>query len=105
MDNISRHLTYPIVVCTVDITGHTEVPDLDDVFVAHETVPGGQVPVDEVLGGEVLHTRGHMAGDTEELLSGQRRYWLTRSHVKTILSQICSIRTVRSEMLTNKYYK
>ena len=38
------------------LPGHAEVGDLDDVAVADQAVPGGQVPVNAVLHFKVLHS-------------------------------------------------
>lgn len=70
---------YPVVVGAVDVPGHAEVSDLHQQVGPHQAVPGGQVPVYEVLGGQVDHARGDLAGDVQHLGEPQlafRLAWL-----------------------------
>lgn len=61
-DNVSKVLAgpwmlrrgrppYPVVIGAVDISGHAEVSDLHQQVGSNQAVPGGEVPVHEVLGG------------------------------------------------------
>ena len=45
-----------VVVSAVDVPRQPEVRDLDGEVVPDQGVPGSQVAVDVVVGGEVLHT-------------------------------------------------
>ena len=47
--------THPVVICAVDVSGHAEVSDLDHQALAHQTVAGCQVTVDEVQRRQVDH--------------------------------------------------
>ena len=64
-------LSYSVVVRAVHISGHAEVSDLDQQVLPHQTVPGGQVPVDKVLGGQVDHAGCDLLGDVQHLRLGQ----------------------------------
>lgn len=70
---------YPVVVSAVDIPGHAEVSDLHQQVGSDQAVPGGQVPVHEVLRGQIHHARGDLAGDVQHLGEPQlafRLAWL-----------------------------
>lgn len=58
---------YPVVVGAVHVPGHPEVPNLHQEVLAHQAVAGGQVPVHEVLGGQVDHARGDLLRDVQHL--------------------------------------
>lgn len=47
------------------LLGEAEVADLGDVVVGHQHVAGGQVPVHEVVGLQVLHGFAHVTGRTQ----------------------------------------
>jgi len=67
-DALPRHPAYgqhrpaldAVVVAAVQVSAHAEVGDLYRVVLAHQAVPRGQVPMDKVQGGEVLHPRGDL---------------------------------------------
>lgn len=50
-----------VVVPTVQVPAHPEVGNLDGIVLAHQAVPCGQVTVDEIQGGKVLHARGDLS--------------------------------------------
>lgn len=63
--------THSVVVCAVDVPGHAEISDLDQQVFPDQAVPGGQVPVDKVLGGQVDHAGGDLLGDVQHLGLGE----------------------------------
>ena len=70
---------YPVVIGAVDVSGHAKVSDLHQQVGSNQAVPGGEVPVHEVLGGQVHHARGDLTGDVEHLGEPQlafRLAWL-----------------------------
>lgn len=69
---------YPVVVGAVDVPGHAEVSDLHQQVGPDQAVAGGQVPVHEVLGGQVDHARGDLAGDVQHLGEPQLAFRLAR---------------------------
>lgn len=83
--------THPIVVCAVDVSGHAEVSDLHHQALAHQTVAGCQVAVDEVQRRQVDHARGDLGGDVQHL---RQRQLTQRGHLR--LLQDTSVRTVSS---------
>lgn len=78
-DAASGEAPYPVVVGAVDVSGHAEVSDLHQQVGSNQAVPGGQVAMHKVLGGEVHHAGGDLAGDVEHLGEPQlafRLAWL-----------------------------
>lgn len=69
---------YPVVIGAVDVSGHAEVSDLHQQIGSDQAVPGGQVPVHKVLGSQVHHARGNLAGDVEHLGESQLAFRLAR---------------------------
>ena len=55
------------VLVVLDHSGQTKVCDLDDVAFSDQDVPGGQVPVDVVLGLEEGHPTGRLGGNVYQL--------------------------------------
>ena len=56
-----------VVVVDVDVARQAKVGDLDDVVLGDEDVPGREVAVDALLGGEELHALADLAREREEL--------------------------------------
>ena len=69
---------YPVVIGAVDISGHAEVSNLHQQVGSNQAVPGGEVPVHEVLGGQVHHAGGDLTGDVEHLGEPQLAFRLAR---------------------------
>lgn len=70
---------YPVVVGAVDVSGHAEVSDLHQQVGSNQAVPGGQVAMHKVLGGQVHHAGGDLTGNVEHLGEPQlafRLAWL-----------------------------
>ena len=55
-------ISYPVVVGAVDISWHAEVAYFDHHFITDETVPGGEISVDEMLRGQIIHTGSYLDG-------------------------------------------
>lgn len=70
-EGCSHPRPYPIVVGAVNVSRHAKVPDFHHQAVPHQAVAGGQVPVDEVLGGQIDHARGDLRGDLQHFAQGQ----------------------------------
>lgn len=73
--------TYPVVICAVDVSGHAKVSYLHQEAVPHQTVPGGQVAVDKVLGGQVDHAGSDLTGYVQHLGQTQLPVGLQRLSV------------------------
>ena len=54
-----------------EVPGEPEVGDLADPLVVEQDVPGGQVPVDDALGHDVLHALGNAVGVLGQVLGSQ----------------------------------
>lgn len=55
----------------LDEPGQPKIPHFANVVLAHEDVPGSQVPVDVILRLQVAHALGHLGGDVHQLQDGQ----------------------------------
>lgn len=62
-----------VVVRRVDVPGEAEVGDFHHHVLAHQAVPGGQIPVHKLALREVSHAGGHLPGDAELLGAGEGR--------------------------------
>ena len=63
-----------VVVVDVDVAGEAKVGDLDDEVLRDEDVPGGEVAVDALLGGEELHAAADLAREGEQLPQRHARW-------------------------------
>ncbi len=71
-DNAKTEMVfYPVVISAVNVSRHPKVPDLHHLTVSNQTVPGGQVSVDEMKGSEVHHARGNLSCEVEHLRKSQ----------------------------------
>lgn len=81
--------THSVVVCAVNISGHAKVSYLDQQVLPDQAVPGCQVSVDKVLGGQVDHASSNLLGNVQHLGLGE----LHQDTVLTVCHEHC-IRTV-----------
>lgn len=63
--------THSIVVCAVNISGHAKVSYLDQQVFSYQAVPGSQVSVYKVLGGQVDHASSNLLGNVQHLGLGE----------------------------------
>ena len=73
---MTKPTTHLIVVSAVDIPRHAKVSYLDNKSFTHQAVSGGQVSVNEMLRGQVLHAGSHMAGYAQQFWL--RQWWRMR---------------------------
>lgn len=66
-ENRDIKTTHPVVVRAVDVSGHAKVSDLDQQVFSYQAVPGCQVSVDKVLGGQVDHASSNLLGNVQHL--------------------------------------
>lgn len=66
-----KELAHSVVVCAVDVSGHSKVSDLDQQVLPYQAVPCSQVSVDEVLRGQVHHASSDLLGDVQHLGLGE----------------------------------
>lgn len=59
--------THPVVVRAVNVSGHAKVSYLDQQVLSYQAVPGCQVSVDKVLGGQVDHASSNLLGNVQHL--------------------------------------
>lgn len=86
--------THPIVIWTVNISGHPEVSDLHQQPVPHEAVAGGQVTVHKMLRRQVDHPCRYLRADVKHLREAELSVRLNRLTVH----QDHGVGTVSSEM-------
>ena len=77
--------THSVVVCAVNVSWHAKVSYLDQQVFSYQAVPGCQVSVDEVLGGQVDHASGNLLGNVQHLGLGE----LHQDTVLTVCHQHC----------------
>lgn len=63
--------THSVVVCAVNISGHAKVSYLDHQAFSYQAIPGCQVSVDKVLGGQVDHASSNLLGNVQHLGLGE----------------------------------
>lgn len=59
--------SYPIVICTVDISGHPKVSDLHQEILPDQAISCRQVSVNKVLGSQIHHARGYLLRNIQHL--------------------------------------
>ena len=65
-------LSHFIIICAVYVPRHAEIAYFDDHALGDQTVPGGQVPVHEMLGRQVVHAHGYVVADLQQLRERQQ---------------------------------
>lgn len=63
----------PVVVSSVQVSAHAEVGDLYCVVLTHEAIARGQIAVDKVERGQVLHARGDLHGHPNQFTVAEGR--------------------------------